>query len=93
MEEEGKSNPKPRGEILRAGKVDLRARHAGIYQFREFTVKRVPSPVGAFPVLFLDKLIDASECVRLAEETQLPIQTRNGLFFPKGKASKDFAGL
>jgi len=82
-----------RDDLLRAGKADIRVRHVGIIQFREFTVKRIPSPVGAFPVLFLDKFLDAAECARVAEEIQLPVQTKNGLFFPKGKASRDFAGL
>ncbi|MEM4389668.1 MAG: hypothetical protein QXG98_03315 [Candidatus Micrarchaeia archaeon] len=80
-------------EILRAGKVQLRVRHVGIWQFREFVVKRVGTPIGSYPVLYLDKFLDASECMRVAEETGLPVQTLNGVFFPKGKSAKDFVGL
>ncbi|MEM3030559.1 MAG: hypothetical protein QXH27_02380 [Candidatus Micrarchaeia archaeon] len=80
-------------EILRAGRVQLRVKHVGILQFREFVVKRLSTPIGSYPVLYLNKFLDASECVRVAEETGLPVQTLNGIFFPKGKAAKDFVGL
>jgi len=82
-----------REDILKAGKVQLRVRHVGIFQFREFVVKRLTTPIGSYPVLYLDKFLDASECLRIAQETGLPVQTLNGTFFPKGKASKDFVGL
>ena len=93
MEEENSPKKISRDDILKAGKAEIRVKHVGIIQFQEFTVKRIPSPIGPYPVLFLDKFIDASEGVRVAEETQLPVQTKNGVFFPKGKASRDFAGL
>lgn len=85
--------PKISRDALKAGKIDIKVMRSGTLQFQEFTVKRIPSPVGAYPVLFIDKFIDMSELLRLAEECQLPISAKNGTAFPKGKISKDFAGL
>jgi len=85
--------PKISKVALRAGKVDIRVMRSGTLQFQEFVIKRIPSPVGAYPVLFVDKFIDMSELLRLAEEYQLPVSAKNGTAFPKGKISKDFAGL
>jgi hypothetical protein len=85
--------PKISRVALKAGKIDIKVMRSGTLQFQEFTVKRIPSPIGAYPVLFIDKFIDMSELLRLAEECQLPISAKNGTAFPKGKISKDFAGL
>jgi len=85
--------PKIARDALKAGKVDIKVMRSGTLQFQEFVVKRIPSPVGAYPVLFVDKFIDTSELLRLAEEYQLPISAKNGTVFPKGKTSKDFANL
>jgi len=85
--------PKIAKDALKKEKVDIRVMRSGTLQFQEFMVKRIPSPVGAYPVLFVDKFVDMSELLRLAEEYQLPISAKNGTVFPKGKTSKDFAGL
>lgn len=85
--------PKIARDALRKGKVDIKVMRSGTLQFQEFVVKRIPSPVGAYPVLFVDKFVDMGELLRLAEEYQLPISAKNGTVFPKGKTSKDFAGL
>jgi hypothetical protein len=85
--------PKIAKDALKAGKVDIKVMRSGTLQFQEFTVKRIPSPVGAYPVLFVDKFVDMSELLRLAEEYQLPISAKNGTVFPRRKTSKDFAGL
>lgn len=85
--------PKISKLALKAGKVDIKVMRSGTLQFQEFVVKRIPSPVGAYPVLSVDKFIDMSELLRLAEECQLPISAKNGTAFPRGKTSKDFAGL
>ncbi|MEM3555433.1 MAG: hypothetical protein QXF56_01810 [Candidatus Micrarchaeia archaeon] len=85
--------PKIARDALKKGKVDIKVMRSGTLQFQEFVVKRIPSPVGAYPVLSIDKFIDMSELIRLAEEYQLPISAKNGTVFPKGKTSKDFAGL
>ena len=85
--------PKITRDVLKRGKVDIKVMRSGTLQFQEFVVKRIPSPVGAYPVLFIDKFIDLSEVLRLAEEYQLPVSAKNGTAFPQGKISKDFAGL
>ncbi|NYZ75855.1 hypothetical protein H0N98_01220 [Candidatus Micrarchaeota archaeon] len=85
--------PKISKVALKAGKVDIKVMRSGTLQFQEFIIKRIPSPVGAYPMLFVDKFIDLSELLRLAEECQLPVSAKNGTAFPRGKTSKDFAGL
>jgi hypothetical protein len=85
--------PKIAKDALKLGKVDIRVMRSGTLQFQEFMVKRIPSPIGGYPVLFADKFVDMSELLRLAEEYQLPIMAKNGTVFPRGKTSKDFAGL
>ena len=85
--------PKISKVALKAGKIDLKVMRSGTLQFQEFVIKRIPLPVGAYPVLSVDKFIDMSELLRLAEEFQLPVSAKNGTAFPKGKISKDFAGL
>lgn len=80
-------------ELVRLGKVSIRVRHAGIIQKFDFVVKRKPGPAGEYPYLFLDKFIDLSELVRISEEAQLPVTSKNGSAFPKGKMASDFAHL
>ena len=80
-------------EILKKGKVDIKVRRAGVIQFQEFIVRRGMSPAGEYPYLFIDKFVDLSELIRIAEEYQLPVVAKNGSVFPKGKMAKDFAGL
>ena len=80
-------------QILSKGKVELRVRRAGVIQLQDFVVKKGMSPAGEYPYLFLDKFIDLSELLRIAEELQLPVTAKNGSVFPKGKSSKDFAKL
>jgi hypothetical protein len=85
--------PKISKVVLKAGKVDIKVMRSGTLQFQEFVVKRLPLPIGRYPVLSVDKFIDMSELLRLAEEYQLPVSAKNGTAFPRGKISKDFAGL
>ena len=85
--------PKPARDALKAGKADIKVMRSGTLQFQEFVVKRLQLPIGQYPVLSVDKFIDMSELLRLAEEYQLPISAKNGTAFPRGKTSKDFVGL
>ncbi|MEM3400318.1 MAG: hypothetical protein QXP42_05800 [Candidatus Micrarchaeia archaeon] len=82
-----------RAEILKNGKVKIRVKRSGMYQQIEFVVERINSPMGIYPVLKTDKFIDLSEGVRIAEELMLPVKTKNGVFFPRGKGAGDFVGL
>ncbi len=93
MEEEA---PPPRpsvAEILAKGKAEIRVKRAGVFQRQDFIVKKGISPAGEYPYLFIDKFVDLSELIRVAEEYGLPVTAKNGNIFPKGKTSKDFAHL
>jgi len=85
--------PKVAKDALKAGKVDIRVMRSGTLQFQEFVIKRLQLPIGQYPVLSVDKFIDMSELLRLAEEYQLPVSAKNGTAFPQGKTAKDFVGL
>lgn len=80
-------------KILKEGKIEMRVLRSGMWQKITFTIKRIKTPDGEYPLLFTDKIIDLKEIVRVAEETNLPVQTPTGTAFPKGKSAKDFIGL
>lgn len=80
-------------EILAKGKVEIKVKRAGVRQFQDFVVKRGMSPEGEYPYLFIDKFVDLSELMRVAEEYGIPVTAKNGRIFPRGKTSKDFAHL
>lgn len=93
MEEAGRAPiPSPR-EIIAKGKIDIRVKRSGVIQFQEFIVKKGMSPAGEYPYLFIDKFVDLSALVRVAEEYGLPVTAKNGRVFPRGKMAKDFAHL
>ena len=83
----------PAKEIVVMGKISIRVRRMCIIQRQEFIVKRKMGPAGEYPYLFLDKFLDLSELLRVSEEAQLPVTTKNGSVFPKGKTSVDFSPL
>ena len=80
-------------EILRQGYARIRVKRAGMLQFQVFKVKRVELGGDAFVELFLDRLLDMSELLRVANETGLPVESENRRVFPEGKGAKDFVGL
>lgn len=82
--------PKISKAALKSGKVDIKVTRSGTLQFQEFVVKRLPLPIGQYPVLFVDKFIDMSELLRLAEEYQLPVSAKNGYCFSAGKNIEGF---
>lgn len=82
-----------REEILKAGSIDIRVKRAGMLQVLTFKIEREPSPAGPVPYLTIDKFLETPELLRIAEESQLPVKSKGGKFFPRGKMSKDFAGL
>ncbi len=86
-------NKRTREEILRDGTVDVKVMRSGTLQFQEFVVKRISSSMGVYAILEIDKFVDLSELIAVAEEIQLPIKAKNGLIFPRGKTTKDFVGL
>ena len=82
-----------RASILKSGTANIRVRRAGVTQVLTFNIEREGTPNGKVPYLTLDKFLDAPELHRIAEEFQLPVKAKSGKFFPRGKMSKDFAGL
>ena len=91
-EELGKKVPSAE-EIIAKGKVEITVKRGGVIQRQEFVVRKGMSPAGEYPYLFIDKFVDLSELIRVAEEYQLPVTAKNGSVFPKDKTSKDFAHL
>jgi len=84
--------PSPK-EIISKGKIDIKVRRSGMSQFQEFSVKIERGPAGDYPILFIDKFVDLSELMRVAELYKMPVQAKNGRVFPKGKMAGDFAHL
>ncbi len=80
-------------KILQEGSARIKVKRSGMLQFQVFKVKRVKLGNEEFAELFLDRVIDVSELVRLANEVGLPVEAENGRAFPNGTAAKDFAGL
>lgn len=82
-----------REEALSKGEVSVRVKRSGMYQMLPFRLVRKKTPSGLVPYLVLDKFLDLSELVRVAEEYRLPVESPVGKVFPKGKKESDFAGL
>lgn len=82
-----------RKEALAKGEVDIRVKRAGMFQKLTFRIVKHATPVGTVPYLTLDKFLDLSELMRIAEEYSLPVQASNGKVFPRGKKEMDFLGL
>ena len=82
-----------RSKILADGKVEIRVFRSGMWQRIIFDVKKIDTPVGPYPVLFTDRMIDFKEIARVAQEYDLPVQAPNGTAFPKGKTPADYRGL
>lgn len=79
--------------IIAQGSIKVRVKRSGMLQQMTFNVKKVSLGSDTFTELFLDRLIDMSELVRLANEIGLPIEAQNGRAFPEGKGSKDFLNI
>ncbi len=79
--------------ILQAGKANIRVRRSGMYQVMPFVVKRIRAGQEEFVELFLDRIVDMPEIIRVANETGLPVEAQNGRAFPDGKSAKDFIGF
>ncbi len=83
-----------REQIVKDGKAELRVlRKGSMYQRIVFTVKKITTPYGTYPIIVTDRIIDLKDMVRLCEEIKLPIQSPTGTAFPKGTTGKDFVNL
>lgn len=77
-------------EILRQGFVIVKVTVAGIRQTHRLDVVKEKSGQGFFHYLRGRYSIPESEMIRLAEELQLPIRSKDTLVLPKGKSRRDF---
>ena len=80
-------------EIIKNGEVRTKVQRAGMSQFLIFKVKRVRLGETTFVELFVDRVVNIDEILRLANELGLPVESQNGRAFPEGKSANDFAGL
>ncbi len=79
--------------IIKDGRTMARVKRSGMFQSLTLTIKRVKIGNETFVELFVDRLIDMSELIRVANELGLPVEAQNGRAFPNGTGSKDFVGL
>ncbi|MGC9037303.1 MAG: hypothetical protein ACP5GD_03520 [Candidatus Micrarchaeia archaeon] len=76
--------------IVKRGFYEARLSIAGLVQKIRFSVT-TKEGAQAYLVLHTDKLVGLADLVKIAEETHLPVESPNGIAFPKGKTSKDFS--
>ncbi|MGC8671474.1 MAG: hypothetical protein ACP5TJ_01105 [Candidatus Micrarchaeia archaeon] len=76
--------------IIEKGYIEERVNISGIWQ--RVTFKVIKKKYGSFEYITLhtDKLVSASDLVRIADETGLPVESPVGRAFPKGKMAEDF---
>lgn len=77
-------------EILRQGFVIVKVTVAGIRQTHRLDVVKEKNGSEYFHYLRGRYPIPENEMIRLAEELQLPIRSKDTIVFPKGKSRKDF---
>jgi hypothetical protein len=77
-------------DILRQGFVIVKVTVSGIRQTHRLDVVKEKSGNDYFYYLRGRFAIPEAEMIRLAEELQLPIRSKDTLVFPKGKGRRDF---
>jgi hypothetical protein len=80
-------------EIVRIGNIKMRVMRSGMFQQMTFNTRKVKSGNIEYTELFIDRIMDTSELLRLAKETGLPVESQNGRAFPEGSSASDFQGL
>ncbi len=77
-------------EALRSGSVKIRVMRSGIFQQMTFVTKKVRAGNIEYMELFIGRVIDTGEIIRLANEFGLPVEAQNGKAFPEGRSASDF---
>jgi hypothetical protein len=77
-------------EILRQGYAIVKVITSGVRQTHRLNVVHEKDSKGEFSYLTGRYPIPESELIRLAEELQLPVKSRDLIAFPRGKSRKDF---
>ena len=85
--------PEKAKEIIRIGYTKMRVMRSGMFQQMTFSIRKVKSGNIEYTELFIDRIMDTSELLRLAKETGLPVESQNGRAFPEGSSASDFQGL
>ncbi len=80
-------------EIIRTGFIRIRVLRSGMFQQMTFKIKKVRSGNIEYTELFIDRMIDTSELIRIVRETGLPVEAHNGRAFPEDSSASDFQGL
>lgn len=76
--------------VIRNGSVKIRVLRSGMYQQMTFKVKRAKNVNTEYLELFIDRMIDTHEIIRIAKEFGLPVEAQNGKAFPEGTTASDF---
>ncbi len=77
-------------QIIEKGYIEERVSISGIWQRVTFRVMRKKYGSIEYIVLHTEKLVGASDLLRIANETGLPVESPVGSAFPKGKMAEDF---
>ena len=77
-------------DILKNGYVIIKVTVNGVRQTHRLNVVKERESRGDFYYLTGRHPIPENEMVRLAEELQLPIKSRDAMVFPRGKMKNDF---
>ncbi len=77
-------------EALTNGYVKIRVMRSGMFQQLTFRIRRVKVGNIEYTELFTERMIDANEIGRIANEFGLPVEAQNGKAFPGGTTASDF---
>lgn len=80
-------------EALRTGSIKLKVTRSGMFQQLTFKIRKTNLGNIQYTELYTERLIDANELSRLANEIGLPVEAQNGRAFPKGTSAADFSSL
>ena len=77
-------------DVLNRKEIKIRVIRSGMYQKLTFSVRKERMGDVEYYELYTERLIDASELTRIANEMELPVRAQNGQAFPSGKSARDF---
>jgi hypothetical protein len=80
-------------QALSFNQIKIRVKRNGMFQLLTFKLIRKQTIGGKVPYLVLDRYLDISELLKIAQEYDLPIETPSGKIFPLGKKEQDFLNL
>lgn len=78
---------------IKNGSVKIRVRRSGMLQQLTFKIRKATVANMTYTELYTDRLVDTSECLRIATEIGLPVHSANASAFPRGTAASDFQNI